>query len=91
MPPPIADILHRGLVLSLAGLAGYGIFLGFAVHRETIEKGRRMYCFFFIFLSSFLRSVFDVSIQRSVSHAMQRVRSSRPHCPILLDHDSEGP
>jgi len=37
---PVTDILHRGLVLSLAGLSIYGIFLGFAVHRETLQKGR---------------------------------------------------
>jgi hypothetical protein len=37
---PITDILHRGLVLSLAGLSVYGIFLGVAVHRETLQKGR---------------------------------------------------
>jgi glucose-6-phosphate-specific signal transduction histidine kinase len=39
---PISDILHRGFVLSLASLSAYGIFLGVAVHRETLEKGRAL-------------------------------------------------
>jgi hypothetical protein len=34
--------LHRGFVLSLATLSTYGIFLGVAVHRETLEKGRQL-------------------------------------------------
>jgi len=43
MPPPVIDILHRGFVLSLAAVSAYGIFLGVAIHRETLEKGRRAY------------------------------------------------
>jgi len=42
MPLPISDILHRGFVLSLVTLSAYGIFLGAAVHRETLEKGRQL-------------------------------------------------
>ena len=40
MRMPIADILHRGVVTSLVGLTLYGVFLGGAVHRETLRKGR---------------------------------------------------
>jgi len=39
---PVADILHRGIVTSLFGLTLYGIFLGVAIHRETLQKGREM-------------------------------------------------
>jgi len=36
----IADILHRTFVSGLAALSAYGLFLGYAVHRETLAKGR---------------------------------------------------
>jgi hypothetical protein len=37
---PVADLLHRGFVTSLAALTAYGLFLGYAVHRETLDKGK---------------------------------------------------
>jgi len=46
---PVSDLLHRGLVFSLASLSVYGLFLGVMVHRETMEKGRRKsICLLFI-------------------------------------------
>jgi len=42
MRMPITDIIHRGLVTSLFGLALYGTFLGVAIHRETLQRGREM-------------------------------------------------
>jgi hypothetical protein len=40
MRMPIADILHRGVVTSLFGLTVFGVFMGVAIHRETLKKGR---------------------------------------------------
>lgn len=37
---PVLDILHRGVVLSLVGLSAYGIFASFAVHQDTLQRGR---------------------------------------------------
>ncbi|KAG1739103.1 uncharacterized protein EDB91DRAFT_391266 [Suillus paluster] len=36
----IADVLHRTFVSGLAALSVYGLFMGYAVHRETLAKGR---------------------------------------------------
>ncbi|KAG2055551.1 hypothetical protein BDR06DRAFT_881914, partial [Suillus hirtellus] len=36
----ITDILHRTFVSGLAALSVYGVFMGYAVHRETLAKGR---------------------------------------------------
>lgn len=38
--PPLGDILHRGLVLTCAGVSVYGCFLGYAVHRDTLRRGQ---------------------------------------------------
>ena len=43
MRMPIADWLHRGIVTSLFGFTVYGLFLGVAVHWDTLERGRREY------------------------------------------------
>jgi len=37
-----ADILHRGVVLSLVGVCVWGIGTGFVVHRNTVRMGRGM-------------------------------------------------
>lgn len=37
---PITDLLHRGVVTSLFGLTIYGVFMGVAVHRDTLKRGR---------------------------------------------------
>jgi hypothetical protein len=37
---PITDVLHRGLVTSLFGLTLYGVFMGVAIHRDTLQRGR---------------------------------------------------
>ncbi|KAH7925306.1 hypothetical protein BV22DRAFT_446944 [Leucogyrophana mollusca] len=39
-PLSVTDILHRTFVSGLAALTVYGLFLGYAVHRETLAKGR---------------------------------------------------
>ncbi|KAG1725464.1 hypothetical protein EDB19DRAFT_1644032 [Suillus lakei] len=36
----ITDVLHRTFVSGLAALSVYGLFMGYAVHRETLAKGR---------------------------------------------------
>lgn len=37
---PLPDILQRGITYSLAGLTVYGLFVGVAVHRDTLRRGR---------------------------------------------------
>ena len=36
----VADILHRGVVLSLIGVCVWGIGTGILVHRDTLRMGR---------------------------------------------------
>ena len=36
----VADILHRGAVLSLLGVCVWGIGTGILVHRDTLRMGR---------------------------------------------------
>ncbi|KAI9512511.1 hypothetical protein F5148DRAFT_849695 [Russula earlei] len=36
----VADILHRGVVLSLVGVCVWGIGTGILVHRDTVRMGR---------------------------------------------------
>ncbi|KAG1772154.1 hypothetical protein EDD22DRAFT_480771 [Suillus occidentalis] len=36
----ITDVLHRTFVSGLAALSVYGLFMGYAVHRETLAKGK---------------------------------------------------
>jgi Cytochrome oxidase c assembly len=38
-----ADILHRGVVLSLVGVCVWGIGTGVLVHRDTLRMGRGTY------------------------------------------------
>jgi hypothetical protein len=38
-----ADILHRGVVLSLIGVCVWGIGTGILVHRDTLRMGRGTY------------------------------------------------
>ena len=49
-----ADILHRGVVLSLVGVCVWGIGTGFLVHRNTVQMGRgmRILHHFYSFFSS---------------------------------------
>ena len=35
-----ADVLHRGVVLSLVGVCVWGIGTGILVHRDTLRMGR---------------------------------------------------
>ncbi|KAF9494188.1 hypothetical protein BDN71DRAFT_1449304 [Pleurotus eryngii] len=39
---PLPDILQRGITYSLAGLTVYGLFVGVAVHRDTLRRGREL-------------------------------------------------
>ena len=36
----VADVLHRGAVLSLIGVCVWGIGTGILVHRDTLRMGR---------------------------------------------------
>jgi hypothetical protein len=36
----LADVLHRGVVLSLVGVCVWGIGTGVFVHRDTLRLGR---------------------------------------------------
>jgi Cytochrome oxidase c assembly len=36
----VADVLHRGVVLSLVGVCIWGIGTGILVHRDTLRMGR---------------------------------------------------
>ncbi|PPQ89006.1 hypothetical protein CVT25_005105 [Psilocybe cyanescens] len=36
---PLVDILHRGVVYSLAGLTVYGVVMSVLIHRDTIRRG----------------------------------------------------
>lgn len=38
----VADILHRGVVLSLVGVCVWGIGTGILVHRDTLRMGREI-------------------------------------------------
>ncbi|KAA1475221.1 hypothetical protein DENSPDRAFT_414125 [Dentipellis sp. KUC8613] len=40
MPPPLADILHRGTVLTLVGVSIWGMTTGYLVHRDTMRRGK---------------------------------------------------
>ncbi|TFY80704.1 hypothetical protein EWM64_g3304 [Hericium alpestre] len=42
MAPPIADILHRGAVLTLVGVSVWGVATGYMVHKNTLKKGREV-------------------------------------------------
>ncbi|KAJ7579312.1 hypothetical protein C8J56DRAFT_1059536 [Mycena floridula] len=37
---PVADIIHRAVVYSLAGISIMAIVAGVAIHRETMKQGR---------------------------------------------------
>lgn len=37
---PLSDILHRGIVYSLAGLTVCGVVMAVFVHRDTMQRGR---------------------------------------------------
>ncbi|KAF8181823.1 hypothetical protein BJ912DRAFT_979232 [Pholiota molesta] len=36
----IGDILHRGVVYSLAALSVYGVVMSVLIHRDTMKRGR---------------------------------------------------
>ncbi|KAF8317599.1 hypothetical protein DL93DRAFT_507924 [Clavulina sp. PMI_390] len=37
----LADVLHRGIVITLAGITGWGLYTGASVHFHTLEAGKR--------------------------------------------------
>ncbi|KAI0087134.1 hypothetical protein BDY19DRAFT_956282 [Irpex rosettiformis] len=37
---PIGDILHRGLLYSLVGISGWGLYTMGAVHLDILKRGR---------------------------------------------------
>lgn len=38
--PPLADILHRTLVVGLLGVTVAGVGTGWAVHKDTLKRGQ---------------------------------------------------
>jgi hypothetical protein len=40
MAPPLIDIIHRSFVLGLVGIGGYGLFMGWKVHEDTLRRGK---------------------------------------------------
>jgi hypothetical protein len=50
----ITDVLHRTFVSGLAALSVYGLFMGYAVHRETLAKGRGEMIYTVYFAPGFL-------------------------------------
>jgi len=47
----VADVLHRGVVLSLVGVCIWGIGTGVLVHRDTVRMGKGSH------ISSYFRSL----------------------------------
>jgi hypothetical protein len=43
MAPPLIDIIHRSFVLGLVGISGYGLFMGWKVHEDTLRRGRGVF------------------------------------------------
>jgi len=39
---PLSDILHRGIVYSLAGLSVYAVVMSVFIHRDTMQRGREI-------------------------------------------------
>lgn len=37
---PIGDVLHRGVLYTIVGISGWGIFMIGAVHMDTMKRGR---------------------------------------------------
>jgi len=37
---PLSDILHRGVVYSLAGLSVYAVVMSVFIHQDTMQRGR---------------------------------------------------
>ncbi|KAF9447194.1 hypothetical protein P691DRAFT_672023 [Macrolepiota fuliginosa MF-IS2] len=38
--PPVLDIAHRGIVLSLVSLSAYGLYIGYASHSSRMARGK---------------------------------------------------
>ena len=57
MAPPLIDIIHRSFVLGLVGLGGYGLFMGWRVHEDTLRRGRGVFVQFFVALRTNLLSI----------------------------------
>jgi hypothetical protein len=38
--PPLADILHRTLVVGLLGVTIAGVGTGWAIHKDTLRRGQ---------------------------------------------------
>ena len=57
MAPPLIDIIHRSFVLGLVGLGGYGLFMGWRVHEDTLRRGRGVFVQSFVALRTNLLSI----------------------------------
>lgn len=45
---PLGDLLHRGLLYSLVGVTGWGVFMIGAVHVDTMRRGKGMFAFLLV-------------------------------------------
>ena len=54
--PPLADILHRTLVVGLLGATVAGVGVGWAVHKDTLRRGQGSSSVFAIYYVFFLHS-----------------------------------
>ena len=52
MAPPLIDIIHRSFVLGLVGISGYGFFMGWRVHEDTLQRGRGAFVQFLVAFTS---------------------------------------
>jgi len=39
IPRSFIDTLHRGTVLFLVGISGFGLYMGYSVHKHTLDRG----------------------------------------------------
>ncbi|KJA28743.1 hypothetical protein HYPSUDRAFT_154778 [Hypholoma sublateritium FD-334 SS-4] len=39
---PLSDIVHRGVVYSLAALTVYGVVMSVLIHQDTMKRGREI-------------------------------------------------
>lgn len=37
---PVLDLAHRGIVLSLVSLSGYGLYIGYSAHSARMARGK---------------------------------------------------
>jgi len=63
MAPPLIDIIHRSFVSGLVGISGYGLFMGWKVHEDTLRRGRGVFVQFTVALAYRLTVCIEVRHQ----------------------------